>query len=81
MGNLSESFGLSQLFTVQADIDITPQLRQALALVDIELLDHVVVAGEKTYHWPKPAIFTRLKQLNMKTLCCQRHSGIKSRSF
>ncbi|MEE3241218.1 MAG: JAB domain-containing protein [Pseudomonadota bacterium] len=47
MGNLSESFGLSQLFTVQADIDITLQLRQALALVDIELLDHVVVAGEK----------------------------------
>ena len=44
MGNLSESFGLSQLFTVQADIDITLQLRHALALVDIELLDHVVVA-------------------------------------
>ena len=48
MGNLSESFGLSQLFTVQADIDITLQLRQALALVDIELLDHVVVAGGNT---------------------------------
>lgn len=48
MGNLSESFGLSQLFTVQADIDITLQLRQALALVDIELLDHIVVAGGKT---------------------------------
>lgn len=48
MGNLSESFGLSQLFTVQADIDITLQLRQALALVDIELLDHVVVSGGKT---------------------------------
>lgn len=32
----------------QADIDITLQLRQALALVDIELLDHVVVAGGKT---------------------------------
>ena len=48
MGNLSESFGLSQLFTVQADIDTTLQLRQALALVDIELLDHVVVSGGKT---------------------------------
>ena len=48
MGNLSESFGLSQLFTVQADIDITLQLRQALALVDVELLDHVVVACGKT---------------------------------
>jgi DNA repair protein RadC len=32
----------------QADIDITLQLRQALALVDIELLDHIVVAGGKT---------------------------------
>ena len=32
----------------QADISITTKLKQALALVDIRVLDHIIVAGSKT---------------------------------
>ena len=37
-----------ELVPSQADIDLTLQLRQALALIDIELLDHILVAGGNT---------------------------------
>ena len=33
----------------QADLQITTQLKQALALIDVRLLDHIIIAGTATH--------------------------------
>lgn len=40
----------------QADIDITHKLQQALALIDVRVLDHLIVAGNQMYSFAESGL-------------------------
>ncbi len=64
-----------------ADIEVTRRLKQALALLDVQVLDHIIVGDRRCVSFEGPRAAASLHRLRPSRLLAPGEADIKPRSF